>query len=131
MIPREQLEQWRALANAAAPGPWFLQETPGSYAYIARWVVHEGEKLRCEVDEDADLAFAAAAREAVPALISEVEAQAEEIERMRAVLGNVANKACVPALVTAAVHVFRGSPLCGEENLCATCAARAALKEGT
>lgn len=51
MITDEQLEEWRRLADAATPGPYDEFRTPTR----------------------GDLALRAAAREAVPALIAEVE----------------------------------------------------------
>ncbi len=82
MIPREQLEQWRALANAATPEPWYA---PDDDCYV---VDGDGNRLMTDNNvlcpERPNFVFTAAAREAVPALIAEVDEQAKEIERLRA-----------------------------------------------
>lgn len=67
------------------------------------------------------LVFLGEVCEAVPALISEVEAQAKEIERLRAALTNIAAGGCVSP-EPCATH--------GKGALwCDACIARAALKE--
>lgn len=90
-VTREQLDEWAALAEKATPGPW---EWEGDYPKDApcphdtEWCDH-GPDLRAgdggwvivsmgydasHLDiEDADAAFIAAAREAIPALIARVK----------------------------------------------------------
>ncbi len=68
----EQLAEWHRLEQAATKGPWRKDSHSG-------WLEHSGapvKGLSCSLgvihfDEDAD--FVAAARTAVPALLSEVE----------------------------------------------------------
>jgi hypothetical protein len=75
MITSEQLQHWRALAEAATPGPWegesVWSDDSDSY-YVA---VADGRGLLDTYISisDADAAFIAAARTAVPALLAEVE----------------------------------------------------------
>ncbi len=75
MIAQEQLARWRGLADAATPGPWEATSTwsdDGDSYYVA--VVDGRALLDTYVSmTDADAAFIAAAREAVPALLAEVE----------------------------------------------------------
>lgn len=75
-IESKQLDQWKALADAATPGPWRAQVSLGA-ATLAR---ESGALLAAGqgLFEPQDAAFIAAARSAVPVLIS-------EIERLRAV----------------------------------------------
>ena len=83
MITPEQLAQWRALADAATPGPWEATSTwsdDGDSYYVA--VVDGRALLDTYVSmTDADAAFIAAAREAVPALLAEVERLTAEVRR--------------------------------------------------
>ena len=75
-IDPKQLEQWKNLASAATPGPWRSRESMGA----ATLTKDSGALLAAGQGffEPEDAAFIAAARSAVPALIS-------EIERLRAV----------------------------------------------
>lgn len=81
MIPDDDLARWQALADAATPGPWHDQEDPKHPGN--RWVTDyrglagligtgQGE------DAEADAAFIAASRRAVPALLAEVQALRED-----------------------------------------------------
>ena len=69
----------------------------------------------------------AIAREAVPILLAEVEAQAKEIERMRAALCQASDDICRGV----SDHVCSVSHPTARNRWCASCIARAALKEGT
>lgn len=119
MISHEQLDHWKALADAATPGPWYAPEDgehiiDGSGDYLMT-------DNNCLAPERADFQFTAAAREVVPALIAEVEAQAKEIERLRAALTNIAAGGCASP-EPCATH--------GKGALwCDACVARAALQE--
>ena len=81
----EHLEQWRALADAATPGPWLPSHNVDAPS-DGNWEPDNPERegrgegptltgLYRDVKAwaEADAAFIAAAREAVPALIAEVE----------------------------------------------------------
>ena len=78
MITDEQLKKWRALADAATPRPW--EYSPETYRLaISRWV-----DFSCPITVNHnDGKFIAAAREAVPALIDEVERLREENEKLK------------------------------------------------
>ena len=61
----------KALADAATPGPWLTPKEAGG-PYKVKILDHEG----CQVwpwVEEADMVFAYASREAVPALIKHIE----------------------------------------------------------
>lgn len=85
MTTQEQRQQWRALAQAATPGEWCVEQHSG--------ILHDGTPSTCAVltsdeydmasfgdDEQAmfDAAFIAAARTAVPALLADVDALTQE-----------------------------------------------------
>lgn len=102
MIPRETLERWKEWTEAHAALMGIIGEYPsGDVLYIT----------------------------AMPTLLAEVESQAKEIERLRAALTIGSDREC--ALGTAKDGIecpeFFGSRVCW----CASCIARAALKEGT
>ena len=91
-LTNAKLAEWKALADAATPGPWieYERETHGEHYVV--WIgTDSGDiaklcdcvKVRGEVDGavKADAEFIAAAREAVPVLIDEVERLREENER--------------------------------------------------
>lgn len=90
----EQRAHWRALAEAATPGPWYIVGPPWAADAVGTYVVaghhdpHVGTPVLDSIDidewdadapgpdysqSDADLTFAAAAREALPLLLAEVE----------------------------------------------------------
>jgi hypothetical protein len=77
MIQDKTLQKWRELASAATPGPWYdelaaeppspgIETETGSCVAFAQ--IREGEEF-----DHADARFIAAAREAVPQLLDEVE----------------------------------------------------------
>ena len=92
MITDEQLKKWRALADAATPGPWLIDEAESCIGDVfslieiggipfndtISTVGSEGERYVFNLP---DAKLIAAAREAVPALI-------DEVERLRARLEN-------------------------------------------
>lgn len=99
MTDQSQIDQWRALAEAATPGPWKLHLvddttiisnngldicTTCDSAEVER---HDSYNIEYERME-ADAAFIAASREAVPALIAEVERLREALG---AAIGNMMN----------------------------------------
>lgn len=70
MLTDEQLAEWERLAAGATRGPWHAVESQGW-----RGIVGEGNLDTVEITTDpwpTDLAFIAAARTAVPALVAEV-----------------------------------------------------------
>lgn len=82
MIPPAQLKEWRALADAATPGPWHAPSLASGVRHLERNVEWYGDQ--CPDDHNlpgrrgadggsSDGNFIAAARTAVPALIDEVE----------------------------------------------------------
>ena len=94
-ITPEQLAEWKRLAEKATPGPWTHEYLDDSSVAINHpvEVEHDGERYtmedwllmarkcdscrgsdrRCYMPSHADTQFIASAREAVPALIAEVE----------------------------------------------------------
>lgn len=81
-IPQEQLEQWRRLVEAATPGPWKDVILPDEHGRPDRWLImsaSHGEIADSFGIDTADTAFIAAAREAVPALLTEVERLQREL----------------------------------------------------
>ena len=81
MITQEQLARWRALADAATPGPWEQVAESGEW-----WISGPDIERHFVIDttngvnaQNAD--FIAAAREAVPALLAEVERLTAEVRR--------------------------------------------------
>lgn len=92
----EHLEQWRALADAATPGPWLPSHNVDAPS-DGNWEPDNPERegrgegptltgLYRDVKAwaEADAAFIAAAREAVPALLAEVQRLRVENERFHA-----------------------------------------------
>lgn len=90
MIFDEQLAEWRALAEAATPGPWTILGRGSDSWFVRGPVVPNLESLtgvdedrshiavcqavwRTAAEADANQAFIAAARTGVPALLAEVE----------------------------------------------------------
>jgi hypothetical protein len=75
-ITREELEKWKQLAEAATAGPWELYGPCGDEdnEWIALFPNGEDSSLLNEADAE----FIAAARDAVPRLVDEVE-RLEEI----------------------------------------------------
>jgi hypothetical protein len=93
VITKEQLKAWRDAAEKATAGPWF---DDGECTGNGSVVMSEAIGLRVAhlprtknvVNQEADAEFIAISREAVPALVAEVE-------RLRAVLRDfVANYDC-------------------------------------
>ena len=88
-VTDEQLAEWEALADAATTGPW---ESSGPWERVAEDVVTVAPvepfptvwicRLGVGADSDADAAFIAASRVAVPALIAEVRALRETVARL-------------------------------------------------
>lgn len=67
MIAPEKLAEWKGLAGKATPSPWTI---PDDYTHTLDSAVQEC-LVQCWSDDDA--AFIAAARQAVPELVGEVE----------------------------------------------------------
>ena len=82
----EQLQQWRALAERATPGPWRNGADPSHFDAPE---VTDDKTFSYWITKDADAAFVAAAREAVPQLLHEVERLRgiEAIAKLEAMLG--------------------------------------------
>lgn len=130
MIPRETLERWRALADAL---PAWTRTPNGDLQSPPQ--VHPQVLSDDELDALAEkVAIIVFAREAMPALLAEVESQAKEIERLRDVL------ACVVTIEQR--RTYSTCPDCDTPDVCkrtmqCTVASdteklcRAALKEGT
>lgn len=82
MVTPEQIAEWRRLAEAATPGPWSAPvetgptEVHGATPVAITSLVHS-------VAEKHDARFIAAAREAVPALLAEVERLRADYEARR------------------------------------------------
>jgi hypothetical protein len=89
MIPPERIAEWKALAVKATRGDWFHGP-----AEDTRVMIRGGDRCvtvcrHTAVSEQAinDAAFIAAARQAVPELIGEVERLRDELERINGILG--------------------------------------------
>lgn len=76
-ITPEQLAEWKALADAATPGPWWSGECVPADGHALAWLgnmfvdCNGGQKNYAEPSCDAE--FIAASREAIPALIADLE----------------------------------------------------------
>ena len=73
-IPQDKLDEWRRLIDAATPGPWTkdageLCNQDSIWSEKCRGYI----QVTADVFEGTDKDFIAAAREAVPALLDEVE----------------------------------------------------------
>jgi hypothetical protein len=87
-VTDDELKAFEALAEAATPGPWDTngyyierEEAPGGE--FERLLYNGGrDDTYCNMTE-ADFAFVAAARSAVPALVAEVRRQREELFRVK------------------------------------------------
>ena len=83
MITAEQLEQWKALAEAATPGPWAIVEN----------TVQAGDSLFVGTifsdDTPANADFIAAARTVVPALLAEVDQLRAELDEQYYMLDKI------------------------------------------
>lgn len=92
MIPPEKLKLWRELAEKATPGPWELVESDDDVLRVVQTYGKHGIRRHiCEMCIEAGLSdpeFITASREAVPALIEEVERQEQEIHTLRALVQN-------------------------------------------
>lgn len=117
MISNEQLAEWERLANEATPGPWYAYvKTEASVAIIKDPDddSDDGSHIRvtenryydaiaskktfedvctCGNVEEKDIAFIAAAREAVPALIAEVRRLQSENDKYYNTMMQTNNKA--------------------------------------
>lgn len=90
MIPREQLERWKALADAATPGPWEYLDVAGYPEVCQAPATYDVDTVFSATSQGAENAkLTAAAREAVPILLAEFESLGKEIMRLRAALDQV------------------------------------------
>ena len=80
-----QLAVWKALADAATPGPWYFRTC--RFGDKIETALHKGDVIDGEVRDmiidPCNGDFIADAREAVPALIDEVERLREENEKLK------------------------------------------------
>lgn len=90
-VTAEQLAEWKALADAATPGPWTI-EKPGMHptlgfadgiiiAAVARGMGIYAKPPTGSYPAN-DRAFIADTREAIPALVAEVERLREALRRL-------------------------------------------------
>jgi len=88
MSGAEERERWRELAEAATPGPWEVREgyDPTIVQVGSDWPTGSDEGLG-QVYGHPDAEFLAAAREAVPALLADLEAAERQFKRAAAVIG--------------------------------------------
>ncbi len=95
VVTPEQAAEWAALAEAATPGPWLPEPSSAGEGW-SRVEVSFGpqdnfERVGCMLDDhenaEADQAFIAAAREAVPVLLADREWLLAEVQRLRAEQG--------------------------------------------
>ena len=88
VIDAAKLIEWRELTNAATPGKWTVKhEYDGEDGITYKWpqrIMAEGTPVVSFDDyvEEADAAFIAASREAIPALLDEVERLRAELARL-------------------------------------------------
>lgn len=73
MIDPKKLAEWRALCEKATEGPWDWWRAEWA------WEVTTADGKRTDIGDFNDAAFIAAAREAVPALLDEVEKLRSEV----------------------------------------------------
>ena len=76
-MTEEQLTELRRLAEAATPGPWWIEGYASMFGVFTNNTDEQPETI-CDLPDDSDYsqnnaAFIVAARAAVPALIAEVE----------------------------------------------------------
>jgi hypothetical protein len=93
----EQIAEWRRLADAATPGPWRALTDDHGYKGIehALWsgeLNAMGSYVAEFMVTRADADFAAAAREAVPALIAALEAAHTQLAELRIEYGVTLNE---------------------------------------
>ncbi len=89
MITKEQLEKWKQLDEAATDGPWRFDHGHVVHKDVSViWIAN----CRSSPVPEYDAEFIAAAREAVPALISEVERLQQEKKRAAEVVCNGARE---------------------------------------
>ena len=106
MSPKQKLEEWKKLSDAATAGPWKNElnftETEDSHEYA---IVQTNELNRvCDVYSHTDVysrnfrhheknaRFIAASRTAIPELIAEVERLNDEIENMKIEFGEMLDR---------------------------------------
>jgi hypothetical protein len=85
MIPKEKIAVWQAATDAATEGPWKATKycAPDDYCMGENWhaMYPDGEDTSIGIKEDA--IFIATAREAMPALLAEVERLTAERDELR------------------------------------------------
>ena len=102
MTPAAKRDEWRRLAEAATEDPWYCGGMIGDIGKPLAHFIHDKGRQIVALSEtfsadysgrDKDMRFIASAREAVPALLSDItEAEAErdaaraELERLRPAL---------------------------------------------
>jgi hypothetical protein len=77
-IDKAKIAEWEALAVKATPGPW----RQGGGLSDDTVVGPDGEGVAYDLQSERDAPFVAAAREAVPALLSEREEREAVVERL-------------------------------------------------
>ena len=80
-VTAEQLAEWRRLAEAASPGPW-----NGDDEWASGYIVAENGDDVADGVLVRNIPFIVAARDAVPALVDEVERLRAELESAVAVV---------------------------------------------
>ncbi len=80
-ITEAQLYEWQQLADAATPGPW--EARPYPYGEGVAWYTATGASDDLDPRERETVLFIASARDAVPALISEIRRLRAELARAR------------------------------------------------
>lgn len=86
MTTQEQRAAWRELEQAATPGEWVVETIPNRIVSTDEKVAQNGWEEIGTYNADADAAFIAAARAAVPALLDDVDALTAKQAEMEAAL---------------------------------------------
>lgn len=74
-LTKAEREELRRLNDAASPAPWFVFKMDGYPNVVSYTVPHNGETLRGEIPaDDADDELIAAARNALPRLLADLDA---------------------------------------------------------
>ena len=78
-LTKAEREELRRLNDAASPAPWFVFKMDGYPNVVSYTVPHNGETLRGEIPaDDADDELIAAARNALPRLLADLDAAEDE-----------------------------------------------------
>ena len=91
-LTKAEREELRRLNDAASPAPWFVFKMDGYPNVVSYTVPHNGETLRGEIPaDDADDELIAAARNALPRLLADLDAAEAERDALRKIAEGCCN----------------------------------------